>query len=73
VPAGRFVVVTFVNDDPVFHDWVVEGLANVDANARPGQTQAIRFRIDEPGTWEVRCLVDGHAAGGMVGRLTVTP
>ncbi|HEY7970356.1 MAG TPA: heavy metal translocating P-type ATPase [Candidatus Limnocylindrales bacterium] len=73
VPAGRFVVVSFVNDDPVFHDWVVEGLANVDANARPGQTQEVRFRIDEPGTWEVRCLVDGHAASGMVGRLTVTP
>ena len=73
VPAGRFVVVTFVNDDPVFHDWVVQGLANVDANARPGQTQEVRFRIDDPGTWEVRCLVDGHAAGGMVGSLTVTP
>jgi Cu+-exporting ATPase len=73
VPAGRFVVVTFVNDDPVFHDWVVEGLANVDANARPGQTQEVRFRIDDPGTWEVRCLVDGHAASGMIGRLTVTP
>jgi len=73
VPAGRFVVVTFVNDDPVFHDWVVEGLANVDANARPGQTQEVRFRVDDPGTWEVRCLVDGHAASGMIGRLTVTP
>jgi plastocyanin len=73
VPAGRFVVVSFVNDDPVFHDWVVEGLANVDANARPGQTQEVRFRIDDPGTYDVRCSVDGHAAAGMVGRLVVTP
>ncbi|HEY7132243.1 MAG TPA: heavy metal translocating P-type ATPase [Candidatus Limnocylindrales bacterium] len=73
VPAGRFVVVRFVNDDPVFHDWVVEGLANVEANARPGQTREIRFRIDRPGDYEVRCSVDGHAASGMVGTLTVTP
>ncbi|MBA2380899.1 MAG: hypothetical protein H0V73_02200, partial [Chloroflexi bacterium] len=36
VPAGRFVVVRFTNDDPMFHDWMVEGLANVDAAARPG-------------------------------------
>ncbi len=73
VPAGRFVVVRFVNDDPVFHDWVVEGLANVDANARPGQTQVVRFRVDEPGSYDVECSVDGHAAGGMVGRFVVTP
>jgi P-type Cu+ transporter len=73
IPAGRFVVVRFVNDDPVFHDWVVEGLANVDANARPGQVQEVRFRIDTPGTYDVECSVDGHAASGMVGHLLVTP
>jgi uncharacterized cupredoxin-like copper-binding protein len=73
IPAGRLVVVRFVNDDPVFHDWVVEGIANVDANARPGQAQEIRFRIDEPGDYEVHCDVDGHAIAGMVGRLLVTP
>ena len=73
VPAGQFVVIRFVNDDATFHDWVVEGLANVDANARPGQVQQIRVRLDRPGTYEIRCSVDGHAASGMVGRLVVTP
>ena len=73
VPAGRFLVIHFVNDDPVFHDWVVEGLANVDANARPGQVQQIRVRLDRPGTYEIRCTVDGHATAGMTGRLVVTP
>jgi plastocyanin len=73
VPAGRLVVVEFTNDDPVFHDWSVEGVANVDANARPGQTQEVRFRIDSPGRYDIRCTVDGHAAAGMVGRLDVTP
>ena len=71
VRAGEFVVVAFTNDDPVFHDWEVEGLANVDAGARPGQTQRIRFRIDEPGTYRIMCTVEGHAEAGMVGTLTV--
>ncbi len=73
VPAGRFVVLRFTNDDPVFHDWEVEGLANVDAGARPGQTQRIRFRIDAPGTYRIVCSVEGHAEAGMVGQLVVTP
>jgi len=72
LPAGRFVVLSFRNDDAVFHDWTVVGLANVDANARPGQTQHIRFRIDRPGDWEVVCTADGHAQAGMIGSLVVT-
>ncbi|HEX2755837.1 MAG TPA: cupredoxin domain-containing protein, partial [Candidatus Limnocylindrales bacterium] len=73
VPAGRFVVLRFTNDDPVFHDWMIEGLANVDAGARPGQTQRLRFRIDTPGTYHIVCSVEGHAEAGMVGTLVVTP
>jgi uncharacterized cupredoxin-like copper-binding protein len=73
VPVGRFIVLTFRNDGSTFHDWTVDGLANVDANARPGQTQQIRFRLDAPGSWTVRCTVDGHADAGMVGRLTAEP
>jgi len=73
VPAGRFVVLTLVNDDPVLHDWTVDGLANIDASARAGETQRIRFRVDQPGQWAVRCTVDGHAVAGMTGLLTVEP
>jgi Cu+-exporting ATPase len=72
VPAGRFVILEFRNDDPVFHDWTVVGLANVDANARPGQTQRIRFRIDTAGDWAIVCTADGHAQAGMTGRLVVS-
>jgi Cu+-exporting ATPase len=73
IPAGRFVILRFTNNDVVFHDWSVEGLANIDANARPGQTQRIRFRIDSPGDWAVICTVAGHADAGMTGRLVVGP
>jgi plastocyanin len=73
VHAGEVVVVRFTNADPVFHDWEVEGLANVDAAARPGQTQQIRFRIETPGTYRIVCTVAGHAEAGMVGSLTVEP
>ena len=73
VTAGRFVVLDLVNDDPVFHDWTVEGLANVDAATRPGETTRIRFIIDRPGRYPIRCSVAGHAAAGMVGELVVDP
>jgi P-type Cu+ transporter len=73
VEAGTTVVLSFRNDDPVFHDWEAEGLANVDAGARPGQTQRIRFRIDEPGAYPILCTVPGHSESGMVGTLLVQP
>ena len=73
VQQGRTVVLSFRNDDRIFHDWEVEGLANVDAGALPGQTQRIRFRIDEPGTYRIVCTVPGHADAGMAGTLQVDP
>ena len=69
--AGRTAVLTFRNDDSTFHDWEVDGVANVDAGARPGQTQRIRFTIDRPGTYQIRCTVPGHADAGMTGNLIV--
>ncbi len=73
VRAGDIVVVQFSNEDPTFHDWRVVGLANVDAGARPGQTQRVRFRADTPGTYRIECSVPGHAESGMTGTLVVDP
>jgi Cu+-exporting ATPase len=73
VRAGTYVVLDFTNAGSVFHDWHVEGLANVEAAARPGQTQRVRFRIDTPGRYAFDCTVPGHAAGGMKGVLIVDP
>jgi Cu+-exporting ATPase len=71
VRAGDWLVITLRNDDPVFHDLEVEGLANVDVGARPGQTADLRVRLDRPGTWEFVCTVPGHAEAGMRGTLVV--
>jgi Cu+-exporting ATPase len=73
VRSGGFVVIRFTNADPIFHDWNVEGLANVDAGARPGQIQQIRVRLDRPGTYRIVCTVEGHAEADMVGTLVVEP
>jgi plastocyanin len=73
VRAGGWIVIRFTNEDAVFHDWKVDGLANVDAGARPGQTQRIRVRIDAPGTYRIECMVPGHAEAGMTGTLVVEP
>jgi uncharacterized cupredoxin-like copper-binding protein len=71
IRAGDWVVITLANEDPIFHDLEVEGVANVDVAARPGQTARIRVRIDRPGTYEFVCTVPGHAEAGMVGTLIV--
>jgi Cu+-exporting ATPase len=71
ITAGRTTVLTFRNEGSVFHDWAVEGLANVDAGARPGQTQRIRFTVERPGTYRIHCSVPGHEAAGMAGTLVV--
>ncbi|HEU4920105.1 MAG TPA: heavy metal translocating P-type ATPase [Candidatus Limnocylindrales bacterium] len=71
IRAGQWTVVEFTNLDPIFHDWEVEGLANVDAGARPGQSARLRFVIDQPGTYEYLCTVPNHAEAGMVGTLIV--
>jgi plastocyanin len=71
ITVGRTTVLTFRNEGSTFHDWQVQGLANVDAGARPGQTQRIRFSVDHPGIYPVHCSVPGHEAAGMVGTLVV--
>jgi len=73
VTSGRLVVVRFTNDGEVFHDWMVDGIANVDAAARPGQTEEIRFFAPAPGRYTYRCTVEGHAAAGMTGVMVVAP
>jgi Cu+-exporting ATPase len=73
VRAGEWVALSFTNKDAVVHDWMVEGIPNVDVAARPGQTADLRFVLDEPGAYMVMCSIPGHAEAGMVGMLVVEP
>jgi Cu+-exporting ATPase len=71
VTAGQWTVIELRNDDPVVHDWMVEGIPNLEVIARPGQTAKLRFVLDTPGEYMVMCTVEGHAEAGMVGMLVV--
>ena len=71
VTAGEWTLLEFRNDDPVVHDWMVEGIPNLEVIARPGQTETLRFVLDKPGEYMVMCSIPGHAEAGMVGMLTV--
>ena len=68
---GRSVAVWSRAHAPVSEDRMADGVAKVDAGARPGQTQTIRFTIDAPGTYRITCTVPGHADAGMTGTLVV--
>jgi uncharacterized cupredoxin-like copper-binding protein len=73
ITAGEWVVVELTNDDPIVHDWMVEGVPNLEIITRPGETESLRFVLDTPGEYMIMCTVEGHAEAGMVGMLTVLP
>lgn len=85
VAAGAEVTVTFNNKGTLAHSWVliatgVDPTTATDANAMggaatgevaAGQSKSITFTAPAAGTYTFVCTVPGHAAGGMVGALTV--
>jgi Cu+-exporting ATPase len=70
--AGAWTVVELRNDDTVVRDWMVDGVANVELVARPGQTARVRVVLDKPGTYTVMST-DASGRSMMAGSLTVTP
>jgi plastocyanin len=87
VPAGVPVTFTFVNEDPIDHEWLVGDDAFHDAH-RAGthathgevptevtvpalETVTTTITFDEPGRYAYICHLPGHEAYGMVGTLTV--
>ncbi len=71
IRAGEWVVVEVTNEDQVVHDWMVEGVPNVDVPVRPGETATLRFVLATPGSYRILCSIPGHAEAGMTGTLTV--
>lgn len=72
--------VTWINKDTMVHDAasgkVENGQVVLDGYfksplLKPGQKWS--FTFDKPGTYPYVCTVPGHAQGGMVGEIVVTP
>lgn len=75
VEVGRPVAVTLTNAGEVQHEWVLlgdDGSEIAHAHAQPGAEATAVFTLDQPGTYEVRCTVPGHAEQGMVGTVTAS-
>lgn len=76
VKAGAPVTFVANNAGTIGHALVVVGqgvsLATKDAAFPPGQNETISATL-APGTYMYFCPVDGHAAQGMEGTLTVSP
>lgn len=86
VETGAEVNLTFKNIGGLDHNWIVvtadtDVLTVTDASAYAGinagmttggSEKTFTFTAPEPGTYKYVCTVAGHAAGGMVGTLTVT-
>jgi len=69
IPADTDVEITLDNVGAVEHDWTVEEL-DVHIHADAGETVTETINVPA-GTYEVICVVPGHAEAGMVGTLVV--
>ena len=63
--AGEPVNLRVVNEGALFHDLTLDEPA-LHVNVDPGDTEITGLVIDEPGTYEATCTVEGHADAGMV-------
>ena len=87
VPAGAEISVTFNNTGSLQHSWVVVAndvdpiLATLDdalngassGDVAGGDSSTFTFTSPaDPGNYKIVCTIPGHAAGGMIGTLTVT-
>ncbi len=86
VPAGESFTIEFTNDGAIEHEWAVLRLGEdieseadfaedkvlFEVEAVPaGESETATFTIDEPGTYQVICAIEGHFSEGMEGALSV--
>jgi uncharacterized cupredoxin-like copper-binding protein len=70
--AGEPVNVTVVNDGQLFHDLTLDGSVELHINVEVGEEATSSLVIDQPGTYEAVCSVQGHRDAGMVLMIEVT-
>jgi plastocyanin len=84
VPEGEEFTIDFTNDGNVEHEWAVmnteidseadfeEEKVLFEVEAIPaGESTSQGFTVDEAGTYQVICAIEGHFEAGMEGTLTV--
>lgn len=71
--AGQPLMVTFVNDDTVNHDFIIDRGASgmIHMFVPKGRRIATSLFFEEPGTVDFICSQSGHQAAGMVGKIVV--
>ena len=71
IAAGEPTNVKIINEGETVHDFTLEA-ADLHVNIEPGETLTTSFTLDEPGTYEAKCTVAGHADAGMTIDVTVS-
>jgi plastocyanin len=70
--AGQTVTLTFENTGRLSHNLKIKGLEAATETLQAGNSQTLRVTPQDPGRYEIRCTVPGHAEAGMTGTLVVT-
>lgn len=68
------VAIHFVNKGDVEHSLAVDGPNGeifLDGRVPPGKSATLEADLDQPGTYDWYCPLDGHRAKGMTGSITV--
>lgn len=69
VEVGEDITIALISKDSL-HDFTIDELG-VELAADAGETDTVRFRVDEAGQYTFYCSVAGHRAAGMEGTLIV--
>ena len=72
VEAGETVEITFENTGALSHNLTIPKLEAATETIQSGKTTTLTVTPEEPGSYEIRCSVPGHAPAGMTGELVVT-
>jgi uncharacterized cupredoxin-like copper-binding protein len=72
VPAGETTTITFENTGRLSHNLTIPALDAASGTIQAGDRAEITVMPNEPGRYEIRCSVPGHAPAGMTGTLVVT-
>jgi nitrosocyanin len=71
VQKGDNVTILFKNLGTVTHSFEIDGFGIRVAPIQPGESETIKFKANQAGSFDFRCAVIGHAAAGMRGILNV--